>query len=458
MKIGFASLIGVEPVPFPDLVRWAADHDLRAIEVNVGSTFAAIDGAAFPGHLDLRAIVQDGPGPLPELLASHGVEIASLAPMVNLLTADHALREERIGEVRTAIDACAKLGVATLVTFAGSAYGMHFWGMPGSATAIPPIGSPTTSASSARSTVRSPIYAEDRGVRIAFETAGRGGPEGNLAHSPELWDAMFDAVPSPALGLSFDPSHLVWLHIPNIPDVIRAYGPRIYHVDGKDTEILRGPPRPPGHPRQRLVALPAAGAAACSIGGRSSRRCATSATTASSSIENEDPLCPGLHGRCLGGGFLRRQLFPPPEATVSRRRRVASDRGHWERRTGRRGRVGTNGDGGRMSERRLRAGLIGCGKIAHDPRDGAALAPRGGVRRLLRPRRSARPRGSRPSTACPSVYADAGDLLRSGRGRRRPRLHAPSDPRPRWSSRRPRPACTSSARNRSPSIWARPTG
>ena len=49
---------------------------------------------------------------------------------------------------------------------------------------------------------------------------------------------MFAAVPSPALGLSFDPSHLVWLQIPHIPDVIRAYGSKIYHVDGKDTEIL----------------------------------------------------------------------------------------------------------------------------------------------------------------------------------------------------------------------------
>jgi sugar phosphate isomerase/epimerase len=77
-------------------------------------------------------------------------------------------------------------------------------------------------------------------VRIAFETAPRGGGEGNIAHAPALWDRMFDAVPSLALGLSFDPSHLVWLHIPNIPDIVRRYGSRIYHFDGKDTEILPG--------------------------------------------------------------------------------------------------------------------------------------------------------------------------------------------------------------------------
>ena len=100
-------------------------------------------------------------------------------------------------------------------------------------------------------------------MRIAFETAARGGGEGNLAHNPELWDLLFDAVPSPALGLSFDPSHLVWLHIPNIPDVIRAYGSRIYHFDGKDTEIL-----PPCW-RGRASSAAAGGAIACPASARS---------------------------------------------------------------------------------------------------------------------------------------------------------------------------------------------
>jgi len=38
--------------------------------------------------------------------------------------------------------------------------------------------------------------------------------------------------------LSFDPSHLLWLQIPDVPGIIRSYGSRIYHVDGKDCEIL----------------------------------------------------------------------------------------------------------------------------------------------------------------------------------------------------------------------------
>jgi sugar phosphate isomerase/epimerase len=48
---------------------------------------------------------------------------------------------------------------------------------------------------------------------------------------------MFSAVPSKALGLEFDPSHLHWQGI----DYIRAlyeFKDRIYHVHAKDTEML----------------------------------------------------------------------------------------------------------------------------------------------------------------------------------------------------------------------------
>jgi len=313
MKIGFASLIGVEPTPFPDLAAWAGANGLHAIEVNVGPAYPVIGDAAFPGHLDLPAILRDGPGATKDMLAACDVEVASLAPMLNLLTADLTKRAERIAVMRQTIDACALLGVDTVVTFAGSAFGMHFWGTPG-------VGDGHASnrvADNLRifTEVYGPLaaYAEERGVRIAFETAGRGGPEGNIAHSPELWDAMFGAVPSPAIGLSFDPSHLVWLHIPNVPDVIRAYGARIYQVDGKDVEILharlaRQGILGSGWWRYRLPGL-----------GELDWRSIFSALRDVGydgvvAIENEDPLCPGKEGVRWAADFLKAQLLPPTPA------------------------------------------------------------------------------------------------------------------------------------------------
>jgi sugar phosphate isomerase/epimerase len=309
VKIGFASLIGMDPMPFPDLVAWAAANTFDAIEVNVGANFARIGDASFPGHLDLVDIARNGPGDVPELLAGHRIEIASLAPMVNLLTADLALREVRIAEFRAVLDVAAALGVSTVVTFTGSAFGMHFWGLPG-------VGDGHSSNHVADNLrifrdVYEPLadYAGERGVRIAFETAGRGGPEGNLAHSPELWDAMFDAVRSPALGLSFDPSHLVWLQIPNIPDVIRAYGSKIIHFDGKDTEIL-----PARLARQGILGsgwwryrLPGLGELDWSAIFSALADIGYDGVIA---IENEDPLCPGADGVRWAADYLRAHLLP----------------------------------------------------------------------------------------------------------------------------------------------------
>lgn len=84
--------------------------------------------------------------------------------------------------------------------------------------------------------------AEKRGLRLAFENwMGFGGhlpfKPRNLGGSPDTWDAMFHAVPSRALGLEFDPSHLYWQGIDPIR-ALREFRDRVYHVHAKDTEML----------------------------------------------------------------------------------------------------------------------------------------------------------------------------------------------------------------------------
>jgi len=82
---------------------------------------------------------------------------------------------------------------------------------------------------------------EDMGVKIAFENwpavSGLPAKSKNFGFHPTAWELMFDAVDSPALGLEFDPSHLVWQSIDYIA-AVKAFGARIHHVHLKDTEIM----------------------------------------------------------------------------------------------------------------------------------------------------------------------------------------------------------------------------
>ena len=84
--------------------------------------------------------------------------------------------------------------------------------------------------------------AEGEGVRIAFENCDMGGswdrPKWNIAHSPRAWEMMFDAVPSPALGLEWEPCHQMVSLIEPLPQ-LRQWVDRVYHIHGKDATIDR---------------------------------------------------------------------------------------------------------------------------------------------------------------------------------------------------------------------------
>lgn len=78
---------------------------------------------------------------------------------------------------------------------------------------------------------------EDAGMRLAMEGWPGPGPQyPTLGCTPEVWRAMFTALPSPALGLCFDPSHLVRLGV-DYRRVLSEFGGRVHHVHGKDCAL-----------------------------------------------------------------------------------------------------------------------------------------------------------------------------------------------------------------------------
>ncbi len=162
-------------------------------------------------------------------MATHGLEISSLAYYPNNLAGDDAAREEANAHLRKVIDAAAALEVGIVGTFAGADQTLP---LPENLQRFRTVWPPLVE------------YAEERGVKIAIENCPMifswdEWPSGqNIAYSPAVWDEMFDAIPSESFGLNLDPSHLVWLQI-DYERVVYDYASRIIHVHAKDLEIRR---------------------------------------------------------------------------------------------------------------------------------------------------------------------------------------------------------------------------
>ena len=82
--------------------------------------------------------------------------------------------------------------------------------------------------------------AEDKGVRICFETCDMDGTWGqakwNIAHSPVAWEMMFNELGSPAVGLEWEPCHQLKSFVDPIPQ-LRKWLPKIWHLHGKDATV-----------------------------------------------------------------------------------------------------------------------------------------------------------------------------------------------------------------------------
>ena len=78
----------------------------------------------------------------------------------------------------------------------------------------------------------------DLGAKVLLEGWPGPGPHcAALGCTPETCQAMLDGVASPALGLNYDPSHLIRMHIDPVR-FLNQFVSHVHHVHGKDTLIL----------------------------------------------------------------------------------------------------------------------------------------------------------------------------------------------------------------------------
>ena len=84
--------------------------------------------------------------------------------------------------------------------------------------------------------------ADAKGIRIAFENCAMEGDwqrgDWNIAHGPDAWELMFDALGAENVGLEWEPCHQMINLIDPLPQ-LRDWIPRIFHLHGKCATIHR---------------------------------------------------------------------------------------------------------------------------------------------------------------------------------------------------------------------------
>ncbi|MBA2481882.1 MAG: sugar phosphate isomerase/epimerase [Planctomycetes bacterium] len=170
---------------------------------------------------DLKAIAAD----VKSVLAGTGVTVSSLGIFGNPLADRPKDLETRAGWERC-IDAAHLFDCDIVAGFAGRL-----------------VDVPLDKSIDQFKTVFAPLAARAQalGVRLAFENCDMGGTwrhgDWNLAHSPDAWEMMFNAVPAENIGLEWEPCHQMVSLIDPIPQ-LRKWAKKVFHVHGKDATVL----------------------------------------------------------------------------------------------------------------------------------------------------------------------------------------------------------------------------
>lgn len=228
MKLGFVSAI-VPEYTLEQVLSLAHKTGFSSVELMCWPPGKAERKYAGVTHIDVTDLSMDAIEKIQDLLAIHQVSISGLGYYPNPLAADRAEAEVAVSHIRKVIDAAAALGVGQVNSFTGR----------------DPSLSVDANWPRFLETWRPLVaHAESKNVRIGIENCPMlftqdewpGGK--NLATSPAIWRRMFNDIPSPAFGLNFDPSHLIWLQMDYLSPLME-FRDRLFHIHAKDARIDR---------------------------------------------------------------------------------------------------------------------------------------------------------------------------------------------------------------------------
>ncbi len=226
--------LGILTAPFADtplsqVADWAASAGFEALEIacwpSAGAEKRRYAGTA---HLPIEDMTPARGSEITGMLAAKGLSVSGLGYYPNPLHAETVHRDQVNGHLRKVISAARMMQVGVVNTFIG-----------GDRTL-------TVDQNWIRATdIFGPVvaHARDNGVTLAFENCPMifshdewpGGH--NIAYAPKIWRRIFEMW-GDAVGMNYDPSHLVWQMIDQAR-FIREFGGRMVHVHAKDLMIDR---------------------------------------------------------------------------------------------------------------------------------------------------------------------------------------------------------------------------
>jgi sugar phosphate isomerase/epimerase len=228
MQLGFVSAILPE-LSLDEVLDFAAATGFACVEVMCWPTGAADRKYAGVTHVDVASLTPTRADEIRAACDRRGVAISSLGYYPNPLDPDPAVAAAAVAHLERVIAAAPLLGLDTVTTFVGRDWRHTIdanW--PRFLAAWRPL-------------VR---RAEEHGVRIGIEncpmlfTADEWPGGKNLFTTPAVWRRAFAEIGSPALGLNFDPSHLVLQDMDPVGP-LAEFADRLFHVHAKDVRIDR---------------------------------------------------------------------------------------------------------------------------------------------------------------------------------------------------------------------------
>ncbi len=225
MKIGLFAVV-LNELPLKEVIGWGREVGFETLEL--GGWPVEKGGRKFTGtNLDVTKLTKAKADEIAGWFDENRMEISSIGYYDNMLHPDKSHRREKIAHLKKVIDAADMLGTDLVGCFIGR--------------------DPSKTIIENLKEVKKVFpslckYAQGRGVRLMIENCPMEnwqfeGLVGNIAHTPEMWEYIFDILDDHKIGLNFDPSHLYWQGIDYLGTTAN-FKNRIFHIHAKDTEIL----------------------------------------------------------------------------------------------------------------------------------------------------------------------------------------------------------------------------